>query len=318
MKFAPALRYGLFLYALVLPVIALELPGVIFQVALKMEYPSFLGVFNRILQFVLMVIVVSLRLGLEVLLVSQVISEMVNMVLIWKFSRKFMRPAFRINWTWCLTVLRSSFVLGLAGICVALVNRIDFIMLERMTDLKQVGFYSAAYRVTGLLETLPLMVMSSIYPLMSRYVSEDIGRLKRLYRQSFFYLAVMALPIGIGITWLAPLLIRLIFAAQFTASVRALQILIWSTVFMYMAISGGNLLISIGKEKVNLWILCTAAGINIGLNFIWIPRFGFLGAALSTTVSFGTIFLFTLLAVERYFPKSVILHNRNGSDHESH
>jgi len=172
--------------------------------------------------------------------------------------------------------------------------------LERMTNLREVGLYAAAYKVTSVLEAFPAMIMGTVYPLMSRYASEDVERLRALYRKSVSYLSLVALPMGIGITVCAPVIVRLLFGANFMGAERGLTVLVWSTVFLYVAISGGNLLISVGKEKVNLLILAVGALTNIGLNLLWIPALGFVGAALSTAISFLVILVGTTIGVRIY------------------
>jgi O-antigen/teichoic acid export membrane protein len=183
--------------------------------------------------------------------------------------------------------------LGLTGFCVAVINRADFIMLERMTDLTQVGLYSAAYRVTNVLESLPLMMMGTIYPLMARCAAGEREQLRSVFRESVILLGAIAVPIGIVISVGAPLIVRVLFGARFAGADRALQILVWSTVFVYVAIVGGNLLISMGRERINLGLNIVGAAINILLNIVLIPRWGYLGAAVATSATY----LFILVGV---------------------
>jgi O-antigen/teichoic acid export membrane protein len=76
------------------------------------------------------------------------------------------------------------------------------------------------------------------------------------------------------------------------------MVLVWATVFLYFSISGGYLLVSAGKEKVNLAILALAALANIALNLLWIPTMGFVGAALSTAITFLIILIGVIVAVQ--------------------
>jgi O-antigen/teichoic acid export membrane protein len=297
MAFPAELRNALFVYALILPVMALQLPAVIFQVLLKMEYPSLIGIVNRVLSFLLLMVMVWLGYGLTALAAALIVAEVASLSLLLKYARSFMRPIYRLDPKLWKEVLRSSIPLGVMGLFAALINRVDFIMLERMTDMHQVGLYSAVYKVTNLLELFPLMVMTTVYPLMSQYANEDMEKLRELYKKSVLYLGIIALPLGICITVFAPVIIRLLFGAQFAGADRALMVLVWSTVFLYLALPGGNLLIAIGKEKVNLCILAPAALINIGLNFLWISTLGFVGTALSTSITFLIIFIATMVAV---------------------
>lgn len=300
MKFPEGLRNALCLFVLILPVIALQLPAVIFQVLLKAEYPALIGISNRCAGFLLMMGAVWMGYGLTELVGALLLAEFASLLITLKCSKRFVRPTWRFDPRLWREILRSSVPLGIAGLFGALISRVDFIMLERMGDLRQVGLYSAAYKVTNLLEAFPLMIMGTIYPLMAGYAKEDPERLRALYKKSVLYLGVAAVPMGIIITLFAPFIVQILFGSQFIGAERGLMVLVWSTVFLYLAISGGNLLISLGKEKVNCLILAVAALVNIGLNFLWIPTMGFVGAALSTAISFFVIFVGTAIGVSMY------------------
>lgn len=309
MEFPEELKFALFLYALILPVMALQLPAVIFQVFLKMEYPSLIGIFTRVLSFLLLMGMVRLGYGLTALAAALIIAEVASLTLLLKYARSFVRPVWRFDPNLWKEVLRSSIPLGVMGLFVALINRVDFIMLERMTDMQQVGLYSAAYKVTNLLELFPLMIMGTIYPLMSRYATEDLEKLRDLYKTSVLYLGIVAVPLGIGITVFAPFVLRLLFGAQFAGAAQGLMVLVWSTVFLYLALPSGNLLISMGNEKINLVLAMIGAGLNIGLNFLLLPTMGFVGAALATTATY--FFLLISSSIAAY---AVLFHFETLSD----
>ena len=298
MDFPEPLRNALFVFALVLPMIALQLPAVIFQVLLKAAYPAVMGIFNRCAGFLLMIGAVWLGWGLTGIVSAFLLAEFASLLIMLKYTRGFVRPIWRLDPKLWQEVLRSSVPLGIAGFFVALINRVDFIMLEKMTDLRQVGLYSAAYKVTNLLEAFPLMMMGTIYPLMSRYATADLGQLRELYKKSVFYLGLVALPMGLGITLLAPVIIQVLFGANFIAADRGLMVLVWSTVFLCLALSGGNLLICLGKERISLVLNALGVGLNIMLNLLLIPMMGFVGAALATAATY----LFILIGISLAAP----------------
>ena len=286
LQFPPDLRNALWLFGLVLPTLAFQLPVVIFQVNLEAESPALVGTFNRCLGFVLIVAAVLLGRGLAAVTAALVLSELFSLGLLLHFTRRWVRPTWQLTPRIWMEILRSSVPLGLAGLCSALINRVDFIMLERMTDLHQLGLYSAAYKVTNLLESFPLMLMGTIYPVMSRWAKEDPPRLARLYRRTLLTLSLVAIPLGILVTTAAPWIVRLIFGTEFSGTVPALRVLVWSTVSLYLAIAGGNLLISLGRERTNLILNLFGAVLNVALNLWLIPVWGLIGAAWATTCTF--------------------------------
>jgi polysaccharide transporter, PST family len=299
MDFPPGLRAALAVYALVLPVLAGQLPGVIFQVLGRLEYPALIVATTRCLGLALTAWVVWAGGGVVAAVAAALAGEFAGMVALWIAARQFVRLRWFLDLGIWRRVLRSSLPLGLAGLLGAIVNRADFLMLERMTNLREVGLFAAAYRVTNLLEMLPLMIMATVYPLMSLYAVEDPGRLRTLYRKSVLLLALAGVPLGIAVAAFAPLIMRIIFGVQFESAATVLTVLVWASVFLYLAISGGNLLISVGRERQNLAILAVGAVVNVALNICLIPGWGALGAAWASVATFLVILLATTVAAWR-------------------
>ena len=50
------------------------------------------------------------------------------------------------------------------------------------------------------------------------------------------------------------------------------------------------------------WITVMTASINVGLNFYFVPRYGFVGAAITTLISFLVYWLTKYAVAQRYFP----------------
>lgn len=294
--FPPSLEPGLYIYAFLLPLLSLELPSAIFSVKLKAEYPALFTLSRSIVNGVCLIGLIFLGLGISSYIFALLISECVVVGLVLFYARRYVKPQWGIDLAILRKVLRSSFPIALTGIFVTINNRFDFIFLERLTDLQQVGLYAAIHKITALLESLPIILMATIYPLMSKYAHADLEKLKRLYLRSFQLLALTAIPMGLSITLFAELIVKIVFGAPFMAAVPGLQIMVWTTVCLYLALSGANVMISLGKEKINLYINMAASIINVSLNLLWIPRSGFVGAAAATTCAYAFIAACTLIA----------------------
>ena len=298
--FPEDLRRSLYLFALILPLNALQLPSVIFQATMRVTYPVAVGIASRCLGVALTLWAVWAGYGLRAVVTALVVTECFTTVLLFWGSRKFVRLTWGIRPGLWRRVLRSSAALGAAGLFAGFINRADFLMLERMSDLSQVGLYGVAYKVTNLLETFPLILMSTLYPLMSRYAVEDTDKLRRLFRKGTLYLGLVALVLGVAVTLGAPLIVHYLFGPQFAEAARPLAILVWATAFMYLALIGGMVTLSLKRERTNLTILCVGAVLNFSLNLVWIPRWGCVGAALSTTVTFFFILVATIATTHVY------------------
>ena len=304
-------RWSVAIFALILPVQAMTLPIVTLHARVLIARASLIEIVNRAAGFTGMMIAVLLGRGLIAVTGALVLGEIAGLLTVLALTRPFVtpRPAFgRALW---MDVLRASIPLGMTGLLVSLVNRLDFLMLQLLggdRGLEAVGYYGTAYQVTGVLERLPLFVMTTLYPVMSRLAASDPAGLAALYRRSLRNFSLIAVPMVAGVMLCAPLAVRVLGGERFAPAIAPLRILIWSTGCLYPAIVAGNLLIAMGRPQLNLRVWLVATPVNIALNLVLIPRFGASGAALSTVASFLIVLVASLVMASRALRQTMAHH----------
>lgn len=295
----PPLFWAVAVFVLCLPLWALQLPLVIFQVQLRAVEPAVIGFVARLLGLGLVLAVVRAGGGLVALFTALLMAEAVSTALILVVTGPLVQIRWRIDPSLWRAVLRSSLPLGAAVLCGALVARVDFLLLERLADTRALGLYAAAHKITTLLEALPLAVMGTVYPVMARWGVTEPERVRRLYLRTTGYLTLAAALMVATVTVAAPTLVRLCCGSAFLGAEQALRILVWAAACLYAALAGGNLLISLGRERASLVLNATAAVVNVGLNLWLIPRFSFVGAALATAVAYAWLLAGTTVSALR-------------------
>lgn len=177
---------------------------------------------------------------------------------------------------------------------------IDLVMLRLLTDGETTGFYKAALALAEYLWFVPIVVQRLLLHSTSELWSSDkndaIDALSsRVTRQ--ILLLVVLLAVGLGV--LAPRVMGLYYGPPFVVATTPLLILLPGTIAFaaarpLKAISQGS-----GRVRVLLFAVGGAAGINFVLNALLIPRYQMTGAAVATSIGYGSMFLFTLLAARR-------------------
>lgn len=188
-------------------------------------------------------------------------------------------------------LVKNGIPFWFTGLFMNIYFRVDTVMLGFMTNYAVVGWYNAAYKVIDMLGRIPFIATAALFPVMSRLFVSSKDTLRKIFQKSYYYLFVLAVPIGIGGMLLADRIILFAFKSQFKESVIALQILIWAVVFMFVNYLIGFLLNSINKQK--LFTLTTGIGalFNVILNFALIPYYSFKGAAFATVLTEALIFI---------------------------
>ena len=172
-------------------------------------------------------------------------------------------------------LIKQSFPLLLSGAAVVVYQKIDQVMLGNMLDKEAVGYYSVAGK-------FPTIISQTITPLLVRAYSLDKNEyIKKA--QLFMNISVWGTGLlCIIMSVLASPIIHYSFGAQYTSSVILLQVMIFKVIGYAHAHVTGTMIIIESKQK---WVAlrniigCISA---VSLNLILIPRYGALGAAISS------------------------------------
>ena len=274
---------------------------VVFISSEKMEYSSLSALIERIF---------SVGLGLAALYTNGTVIALMFAFLISYFITfvysyltviyKFFSVGFGFDIELWKKLLKEAMPFWLTSVFTTIYFRIDTIMLKQYTGLAVVGWYSAAHALLDALYFIPASVIAAVFPAMSRSSTTDKSSLHEIYRRAFYYLFLLALPLGIGTTILADKIILFIYPGdKFLHSIVILKILIWAEVIIFVSYLNGYLLNSINKQK--LFTIATAVGavFNIGLNLLLIPKYSYIGTSIAIVASELLVFSMLFYYVNR-------------------
>ncbi len=221
-------------------------------------------------------------------LVSIVVLVYSFIILRMKFSFLFLAwfsQKIEVDWSFWKSTIKAALPFGLAITFVMIFYWIDSVMLSLMKGDTVVGWYNAAYRMVLILLFIPNSFIAAIYPVMSKFYVTSQDSLRLSFEKSFKYLAIIGIPIGVGTTLLAKRFILLIFGTEYMNSILPLQILIWSSVFIFMSQPIGNLFNCLNRQSIvtKTTGICVAA--NVTLNLILIPKYSLIGASIATVLT---------------------------------
>jgi len=203
---------------------------------------------------------------------------------LWRFKRTL---AFRL--------LRDSWPLILSNVAVAVYMRIDQVMVKGMLDAKALGLYAVAVNLTEIWHFIPTIIVGSLFPAIINAKKNDyklyVSGLQRLHDMLFF----IAFIIGIIVSFGSGQIISLLFGELFIAARIPLIVSVWSVVFVFQGVIRGHFLIVENEQRLGLWFRVIALLVNVGLNFLLIPWYGIVGAAIATLVSYSLpVYVFSL------------------------
>lgn len=184
-------------------------------------------------------------------------------------------------------LLRHSFPLFLSGIFVVVLSCSDTIILSFFAPAEQVGVYNAGIRLTQLLR-LPYMSAGFIFlPLASQlFVQNRTDDLRLLYASTTKWLVALTLPL-FTLFFLAPNdTMGIFFGPKYSYGNEFFFRILSFGFFLHILVGLSELsLIAFGRQKTLMLCLFISVVCNITLNFVLIPLYGKIGAAVATSLT---------------------------------
>lgn len=165
----------------------------------------------------------------------------------------------------------------------------------------EVGLYSTAVKIYTIVNTMVASVAFVVMPKLTYWFSKkDYGQINALLRYGLGFIVTLGLPCIVGVNAVCRDIVELLAGGEYLDAAPALHILTIALLGSFLGGFVGNLImIPSGREKICLLTSLVSAAVNLVLNLIFIPIFGFVAAAATTAVAELTGFFIGLHFVEK-------------------
>lgn len=177
---------------------------------------------------------------------------------------------------------------------------IDIILLQPISGSHQTGLYKAALVIAEFLWLIPTAVQIIFIQSSSEMWSRDAhDEITNMASTATRYTLVFTTVLLLGIAALAAPFIQLYFGSEFSDAVTPLLLLLPGV--LGFAVARPIYAIGQGKGELRVLILATgtAAVINLVLNLLLIPQYGMAGAAVATSIGYGSMVVFHYFAARQ-------------------
>jgi O-antigen/teichoic acid export membrane protein len=206
---------------------------------------------------------------------------------------EFDRPLFR-------RMQKFGMPLVPAALALWVINFIDREFVVWYKGLGEAGIYSAAVKIASVI-TFVMIAFRTAWPAFA-YSIEDDREAKRTYAFVLTYLLAFASWAALGLGALAPWWTRLLTAPPYQRAEKGVALLAFAG-----AIYAGYTVLAIGsgrarKTQLNWVVTGVGAAANVGLNFWLIPKYGMVGASISTAAAYVVLFAGMTLYAQSVYP----------------
>jgi len=258
----------------------------VFQAVARFKYHLALSVFYK--TSTLLLAWVGLRLGYDLFFVVSLFLGMQVLILILStmiLVKKVTELSFGFDFSLWRSLLCQSLPLALSGFSETVNNRSDSVLLGSMKSVRDVGIYGAAYNIYLGIGLLFYSLVVGGFPALSK-LSELSNR---AVVNLFFRLALLML-VSTGIVGLigfalSSQIVFLVYGSKLLAASKPLSVLSFALVFFGLERLCMGALISMGLQRFVFLSTLIGAIINVSVNLVAIPRFGYMGASYSTLIT---------------------------------
>lgn len=243
-----------------------------------------------------LILVVYLKLGLLGLITGQLIGVSLSIFVALIFVKAWVKLVF------CFKSLKQmlsfSAPLILSSIGVVLSMFVDRVMLKEFLGAEQLASYAVAIKIASIVTLLMVGFQSALTPLIyANYQKEETPQ--KIAKLFHFYLSASVLSLlllGGAAHWL----VTIVAGAQYAEAASYVAPLVCAALFssIYLFFPG----LSIAKKTSVIAFVNVFVGLlNVVLNYVFIPKFGALGAAFSTLFSVSVALIFNAVLAQRFY-----------------
>ncbi|HPP74191.1 MAG TPA: oligosaccharide flippase family protein [Armatimonadota bacterium] len=263
-----------------------------------------IGLLNRVVwisEFLRLLAIVGLVWALNLGVTSALVAWLLGLCITASYGVALVRADFKPKRRYIPPVAKK--MLGMSGIytlsilATRLHHSIDIIMMERLSNVTQIGLYAVGLGTVELILHIPSAVGTVLFSRSANAADwvSMAAQVAKLLRVTF----LAAWLAGAALYLAAPVMIPLVYGSAFMPSIAITQLLIPGIVgWSISSVINGSMK---GHGRAGIGILVTLPGvvINVILNYFLLPKYGAKGAALASVISYNLVAVIWIVVYAR-------------------
>jgi O-antigen/teichoic acid export membrane protein len=262
----------------------------------RMELETYLKLTNRVLALILLLAISYFDLGfLAVFIAFATLNGLAMIVALLIVRAKFLRPRLvwrgHLLWGW----LKKALPLAISFAFLESFLRVDILILRVFRDPAEIAYFDVAYKIIYRILLVASVLAIVLSPAMFRLGQSETDRFRGLVELSLKILLIVVIPITLVAHLMGPHLMVPCFGAKFRPAELAMATLSWCLFFAFFEPFLTGVLISIKKT----WLVPLTNGVILGVNLLLdvllIPAYGYLGACYANIGAYALWFIISLI-----------------------
>jgi stage V sporulation protein B len=181
-----------------------------------------------------------------------------------------------------------GFIINLFTASAYLFSSIDLLLIKSLVVKNLAGLYAGYYTAAQTIARIPYFLIVPLNLILFPLISSSTFSGKRTRTQYYiqnslrYTLAIMTL-MAVIISASSREIVYLVYSSKYQGAVMPLSLLAIGMLFYSLLIASSTIISGSGKPKISLAIILSALLISFGLNYMLVPRYGLIGAAIATS-----------------------------------
>jgi O-antigen/teichoic acid export membrane protein len=301
-----------FINIALIPLIQIALIGTFFDVSSTIPFAIFraeqraknyasLSVLRFMISVILnILVIVVLRWGVVGVIYANLLTSIIFFVICTWMTLPI------ISWSLDLKLLNKLLRFGLplvpANLAGWILTLSDRFFLEKYTDIGQVGIYAVGYSIASIVNMIMSWFNTAVVPYYFSISQKSDAKI--IYARTLTYAITFFTMIGLLISIFSSEAVFLLASPSYFNSASIVPIIVLAYLFFELNYLFSFGLDITGKTGYYPFIMGTAAILNLLLNFVLIPNFGMMGAAIATVLSYAVLPIIEFFVVRKFYPVS--------------
>jgi len=250
--------------------------------------------------------IILFRLGAEGLLWGTVLSTGVALPLLWKIAAgkshiHIMSRGVPLQRT--IEMAKYSFPLVAGNLGAWILSLSDRYILQFFRGPQEVGIYSISYQISQSSIMLLVWSFALAFSPLSIIIWEKQGERasQEFLTKGTRYFLLLCIPGVIGISMLGKPILNLLSTPNYYEGAKIIPLVVLGIFFRGLNQRFGAGLSFSKKTHFFMYSLIISGLLNLGLNFLFIPKYGYMAAAVTTLISYAFLLLLTIIFSRRFF-----------------
>ena len=241
--------------------------------------------------------------GIEGLLWGSILSMAVVLPFGWKVAVKKISMRKSIFTSSTLEMAGYSFPLVLANLAAWILSLSDRYVLGFFRGSQEVGIYSVSYSISE----YSILFIASMFMLSGGPIEINIWEKGGMEKSREFvskitrYYLIVCLPAAVGISVLAKPIISVLTVPEYYEGYRIVSFVVFGGFLLGLQQRFHSGLIFYKKTLLIMFCIVAAGILNIALNLLFVPKYGYMAAAATTLVGYAFLVVLMIIVSRRVF-----------------